>query len=167
MIVMRRLASDRRLTALLDTPERDSAVRQVARAVAVFHAAQPRDERAATLATRDAVVTLWHRNFDEMTGFVGTWLDAVDFAEVQARAGDYLAGREPLFAHRIAAGFARDGHGDLLADDIFCLPDGPRVLDCLAFDDALRLGDVLLDAAFLAMDLEQQAGEAIAGRFLS
>jgi hypothetical protein len=28
-----------------------------------------------------------------------------------------------------------DGHGDLLADDICCLEDGPRILDCLDFDD--------------------------------
>ena len=28
-----------------------------------------------------------------------------------------------------------DGHGDLLAEDIFCLADGPRMLDCIEFDD--------------------------------
>ena len=48
-----------------------------------------------------------------------------------------------------------DGHGDLLADDVFCLADGPRVLDCLDFSDELRYGDVLADVAFLAMDLER------------
>jgi len=34
-----------------------------------------------------------------------------------------------------------DGHGDLLADDIFCVPDGPLLLDCLEFDDHLRYVD--------------------------
>ena len=48
-----------------------------------------------------------------------------------------------------------DGHGDLLADDIYCLDDGPRILDCLDFDDRLRWLDGLDDAAFLAMDLER------------
>ncbi len=48
-----------------------------------------------------------------------------------------------------------DGHGDLLAEDIFCLDDGPRILDCLDFDDQLRWLDGLDDAAFLAMDLER------------
>ena len=48
-----------------------------------------------------------------------------------------------------------DGHGDLIADDVFCLPDGPRVLDCLEFDDQLRHVDALDDVAFLAMDLER------------
>src|SRR5690606_3743147 len=37
LLVMRRMPSDRRLTALLHTDERDDVIRQVARAVAVFH----------------------------------------------------------------------------------------------------------------------------------
>jgi aminoglycoside phosphotransferase family enzyme len=48
-----------------------------------------------------------------------------------------------------------DGHGDLLANDIFCLDDGPRILDCLEFDARLRFGDVLADVAFLVMDFER------------
>jgi len=48
-----------------------------------------------------------------------------------------------------------DGHGDLQADDMFCLDDGVRILDCLEFSDELRYGDVVGDIAFLAMDLER------------
>jgi aminoglycoside phosphotransferase family enzyme/predicted kinase len=166
LIVMRRQPSDRRLTRLLATSERDDAVRQVARAVAVIHAAQPPDARAAELARRDAVGALWQHNFTEMESFVGPVLDPEVFAEIRSLVTEYVAGRDALFEARIADGFARDGHGDLLADDIFCLPDGPRVLDCLAFDDDLRLGDVLLDVAFLVMDLERQAGPDVAAAFL-
>jgi predicted kinase len=71
-----------------------------------------------------------------------------------------------LFAKRVAAHRARDGHGDLLADDVFCLPDGPRIRDCLEFDDQLRYGDGLADAAFLAMDLERLHRPDLARRFL-
>ena len=60
-----------------------------------------------------------------------------------------------LFDERADRGLVLDGHGDLLADDIFCLPDGPRILDCIEFDARLRYGDVLSDLAFLAMDLER------------
>ncbi len=60
-----------------------------------------------------------------------------------------------------------DGHGDLLAEDIFCLDDGPRVLDCLEFDDRLRYVDGLDDAAFLAMDLEQLGTPEAAAFFLA
>src|SRR5690606_37169291 len=55
----------------------------------------------------------------------------------------------------------------LLADDIFCLDDGPRVLDCFELDDALRLDDVLADVAFLAMDLERLGRPDLGQRFLA
>ena len=58
-----------------------------------------------------------------------------------------------------------DGHGDLTADDVFCLDDGPRILDCLDFDDRLRCIDVLDDIAFLAMELEH-LGRPELGRYL-
>jgi uncharacterized protein len=60
----------------------------------------------------------------------------------------------------------RDGHGDLLTQDIFCLPDGPRILDCLEFADHYRFGDTLLDACFLAMDLERLGHPELGQRFL-
>ncbi|HEY7146766.1 MAG TPA: AAA family ATPase, partial [Streptosporangiaceae bacterium] len=76
-------------------------------------------------------------------------------------------GRGPLLTERIAAGRIVDGHGDLLAEDIFCLDDGPRILDCLDFDDRLRWLDELDDAAFLAMDLERLGAPALAGQFMA
>ncbi len=54
-----------------------------------------------------------------------------------------------------------------MADDIFCLDDGPRVLDCIEFDDDLRLGDALADVAFLAMDLEDLGRPDLAELFLA
>ena len=93
-------------------------------------------------------------------------LDPERAAEVERLALRYLAGRETLFAGRIAAGLIRDGHGDLLADDVFVLPDGPRALDCLEFDDRLRYVDGLDDAAFLAMDLERLGAAELGRAFL-
>jgi uncharacterized protein len=78
----------------------------------------------------------------------------------------FLAGRAALFADRVAAGRVVDGHGDLIAADVFCLDDGPRVLDCLEFDDRLRFVDGLDDVAFLAMDLERLGRPHLAQRFL-
>ena len=68
---------------------------------------------------------------------------------------------------RIRSGCVRDGHGDLLADDIFCLDDEPRILDCLEFDDDLRAVDAIDDAAVLAMDLERLGAPESAEVFLN
>jgi predicted kinase len=60
-----------------------------------------------------------------------------------------------LFTSRIASGRVCDGHGDLLAEGVFCPNDGHRILDCIEFDDWLRYGDVVSDVSFLMTDLER------------
>ena len=99
--------------------------------------------------------------------FVGPVLDPSAHDAVVGAIRRYLAGRGPLFTARIAAGQICDGHGDLQADDIYCLDDGPRILDCLEFDDRLRCGDVAADVAFLAMDLERLGNTEAAERFVT
>lgn len=168
LVVMRRMPSDRRLsTRIRSGIDVDDDVRAVARLVAAFHARAERSDATDAAATRDAVAANWEANFDEMARFVGSSLRGERVARAAELARRYLAGRRPLFDQRIRAGRARDGHGDLLADDVFCLDDGPRVLDCLEFDDRLRYGDVLLDAAFLAMDLERLGRADLGARFLA
>jgi predicted kinase len=163
---MRRMPDERRLSRLLDTPEAGECVRAVARAVAAFHARAETSPEISRAGTREVVEGNWRANFEQCAPYVGPVLDPRAHARVRALAAEYLAGREPLLAQRIESGMIRDGHGDLLADDIFCPPDGPRILDCLAFDDALRHGDVLLDVGFLAMDLERLGHPRLAERLL-
>ena len=165
MIVMRRLPADRRLSSLVGAPDFDDQLRRVARVVATFHAGEP-PAADPTPGTRHVVLRNWEDNFDEMGPFVGRVLDGTDFSTVVDDVRAYLGPREALFDGRIADGLVRDGHGDLLAEDIFCLDDGPRILDCLAFRDDLRVADVLADVAFLAMDLDRLAGPAASARFM-
>ena len=161
LIIMRRLPADRRLSALVGQPGFEDAVRAVARRVAVYHAAQPPAEDPSP-ATCDAVARNWEDNLLTLDGFRDKVIDGSEIDRVASLARSFLAGREALFDRRIADGFVRDGHGDLLADDIFCLADGPRILDCLAFRDDLRIADVLCDIGFLAMDLHRLAGPGVA-----
>ena len=171
VVVMRRMPDDRRLTALLEQGEVASeCLREVARQIATLHADVPTslsDPAIACVARRDAVAGNWSDNFDSLRPFVGDVLPDDEFRRVHRLAGRYLAGRRRLFDDRIASGMVRDGHGDLLAEDIFCLDDGPRILDCLDFADRYRYGDVLLDVAFLAMDLERLGHPDAADRFLA
>lgn len=170
LVVMRRMPADRRLSILLERGEQVAGcLREVARKVAVLHEQAPTsvsDPDIGAVATRDAVAGNWSDNFDTLRRFVGSVIPEEEFRRVQHLATRYLQGRGRLFEQRIADGHVRDGHGDLLAEDIFCLDDGPRILDCLEFADRYRYGDVLLDAAFLAMDLERRGHPAAAARFL-
>ena len=101
-----------------------------------------------------------------MRPFTGRWLDPARTRSVEELTLRFLDGRGPLLARRVADGCAVDGHGDLMADDVFCLADGPRALDCLEFDDRLRYLDRIDDAAFLAMDLERLGAPDLGTAFL-
>ncbi len=167
LIVMRRLPADRQLDRLVDDPGFEQHIVDAARLVASFHARQPPVTGAdAWMATTDRLRANWADNAAAIAPLAGTVLPAADVERVEALVADYLRGRETLFAERIAEGRVCDGHGDLRAEHVFCLPDGPRVIDCLAFRDDYRIADVLLDVAFLAMDLRRLAGPRAAATLI-
>lgn len=157
MIVMRRLPASRRLAALVDDDDLADHLRAVARRIAAIHAAAP-VVAPAPMATRERVGANWADNFSAIEQFVPTVVARADFDHVRQMVEDYLGHRDALFGERIEQGYVRAGHGDLIAEDVFCLDDGPRILDCLAFDDDLRVSDVLNDIAFLVMDVHRLAG---------
>lgn len=167
LVVMRRLPEQARLSRLV-TESRDPrrALRRVVKTLAAFHGAAARSPEIDEGACPDAVLARWRDNAREMGPYAGTLLDPGELEELADRSERYVAGRRPLFGQRIDEGRVCDGHGDLLADDIFCLPDGPRIVDCLEFDDRLRHGDVVEDIAFLAMDLERLGAPDLATWFL-
>lgn len=162
VVVMRRMPWSRRLTTLLadegDGERTREVVRSVARQVAALHAGEP---PVHGHGLHDTMLRLWHEGHDQLAGFDDV-LACAEREDVLGLAEEYLAGRRGLLDRRERAGLVKDGHGDLLADDIFCLDDGPRILDCLEFDRALRVGDVLADLAFLAMDLTYRGQPGLA-----
>lgn len=166
LLVMRRMPDERRLTHLIaDGGDVSDVVRQIARQVGRFHLTAAPVDDAAEYASSAAVMANWEDNLTTLRRFPEV-IDPGLREEVGDLARAYLSGRGRLLEERIQRGRIRDGHGDLLADDIFCLEDGPRILDCLDFSARYRYADVLLDAAFLAMDLERLGAPAAAAMFL-
>ena len=173
LVVMRRMPASRRLSTLVRSHEPVARpLRQVARILAAQHAKAARSPQIAEQGSRDALRRRWTDNIEQTRTIQARLaprvpLDPAVICETERLASRFLAGRAPLFDARIREGRIVDGHGDLLADDIFCLDDGPRILDCLDFDDRLRWLDGLDDAAFLAMDLERLGAPALAEQFMA
>ena len=167
LVVMRRMPAGRRLSALVEAGQPTGPeVRQVARILATQHAAAARSAQISEQGSRDAIRQRWRDNIGQLReASGGDLVPEAEIGEAGERSDRFLAGREQLFEGRIRAGRVVDGHGDLLAGDIYCLEDGPRILDCLDFDDKLRWLDGLDDAAFLAMDLEQLGAPGLAEQF--
>ncbi|HLI56534.1 MAG TPA: AAA family ATPase [Actinomycetota bacterium] len=168
LVVMRRLPDSARLSARVEAgADVTEELRGIAAVVAGFHARSATSPEIAAHGEAAAVLGRWRANRNEMRRIPPTLVDHAAVERIDSLAARYIAGRGPLFAARIAAGKVRDGHGDLLADDIFWLEDGPRIIDCLEFDDHLRYADVMEDVAFLAMDLERLGAPQAAETFLA
>jgi aminoglycoside phosphotransferase family enzyme/predicted kinase len=166
LVVMRRMPATRRLSGLIQAGAPVAgALRQVARVLAAQHATSPRRPEISEQGSAGQLRNRWTASYEQLSALQGAAVPAADIAAAQQLTSRFLAGREPLLRARIDQGRIVDGHGDLLADDIFCLDDGPRILDCLEFDDRLRWLDGLDDAAFLAMDLERLGAPGHAEQF--
>ncbi|HJC60056.1 MAG TPA: AAA family ATPase [Candidatus Dietzia intestinigallinarum] len=137
-------------------------VREVARQIARLHADSPRTPEIDAAGDPDVIAGLWAESLEHLRRLsVGEDApEIVDDMEMLATA--YLRGRGPLLRSRIEAGRIVDGHGDLLAADVYLTEDGPRIIDCLEFDDRLRFGDAMLDIGFLAMDLDRSGATDLA-----
>ena len=168
-VVMRRMDPRRRLGSLVvaGAAEVDDRLVELAGVVAGFHRHAERSAAIDADATAAVIRKEWDAGADEMAEFVGPVLDPVVFDAVVRRYRQFLDGRTALFDARIDAGYVCDGHGDLQAEDVFCTPDGPQVLDCIEFDSHLRHCDVLADVAFMAMDLERLGNRPAGDRFVA
>ena len=156
LVVMRRLPHNRCLSVIAaeGLPVEDHLGR-IATTLSRFHGRSARSADIDACASTSAVLDLWEANVREMRHRADDLFDPGCLSRIVDLARRYLDGRRDLFSARIAAGRVCEGHGDLLWDDIFLLEDGPRILDCLDFDERLRHLDVLSDIASLAMDLER------------
>lgn len=166
VIVMRRHPDSLRLASLATSGEPVRGhLRAIAEVLARFHSVAERGPSVDAEGAADAVWARWRQNLRELEGY-GKVVTHTSVRQATRMAGQFIAGRQTLFDQRIAERHIVDGHADLLADDIFCLPEGPALLDCLEFDDRLRYVDGVDDAAFLAMDLEFLGHKALGAYFL-
>jgi len=167
VVLMRRLPDDARLSVRAQSGEDiDAQLHDLARMLADFHAQCEPAADADAIAGPKRLRELWQIGLSALAGHAPAIVDPEAVLHAQQLVTAYLDGREPLLQQRVATGRIRDGHGDLLADDVFLLPDGPRVLDCLEFDETLRHGDVLNDISMLLADLERLGAPEEAGTFL-
>ena len=155
-VVMRRLPEERLLSAMAAAGEDlDGPVHAVAGRLATFHESAARVTATSPDDGPRTVRERWAGAIEQLRPRVDDPAARTALDEIDDLASRWCLGRAALFRARLDDGFVRDGHGDLRAENIFVLDDGPRILDCIEFDDDLRRIDVATDLAFLVMDLRR------------
>lgn len=168
ILKMRRMPTQLSLTQLImDGQDVDNHLRALAKTIAAFHSSAETNPEIAAVGRVAGLRTRWQNVLTTARDAKSANLPPTTLDHISALVNRYLDGRVPLLDQRADQGLIKDGHGDLLAADIYCLPDKPRVLDCLDFDDQMRYLDVLDDVAFLAMDLEHLGRADLARSFVA
>lgn len=168
VIVMRRYPDRVRLRSMVERGEpTEGHLAALAELLARFHAEADCSTAINAGGSVTTIAERWQGNLSELDRYAGELVAADAVCEARRLAMRYVAGRNPLFSARILEHRVIDGHGDLMADDIFCTADGPIPMDCLEFDDQLRYVDSIDDAAFLSMDLEFLGRPDLAAHFLA
>ncbi len=90
-------------------------------------------------------------------------LDADLVNEVLRAQKQWLSNQEELIGER--AGRVVDAHGDLRPEHV-CLEEPPVAIDCLEFDQSLRLLDPVSELSFLGLECRRLGAEWIGERLL-
>ncbi len=166
VVEMNRFDEDQLFDRLAERGALDMALmEETAIAIARFHEQAEVLHKGGGAANLEAVLDINRAGFATSHVFAAAEVERLDSALRQT-----LARHATLLDARERAGRLRLCHGDLHLRNIYRTPDGPRLFDCIEFNDAIASVDVLYDLAFLLMDLEHRGlshlASAVANRYL-
>lgn len=144
-------------------PETDA----LAERIAAFHGAIPAARDDGAPGAPAAVLASALQNFDQMAPVPRGAAVAHALRRLREWTGHEFRRREPLMQARRRDGCVRECHGDLHLGNIALIDGRPVPFDCIEFNEELRWIDVMSEAAFLTMDLEDRGRPDLGWRFLN
>ncbi len=165
-VIMRRLSAERMLDRLLTgaDPGLPAAMAALGARLAALHAASTVCHLTPG-SDRRQVHDNWEENFTQSEIFVPSLLIATGLEVARRKVDGFFREWGGLLVEREAAGFVRDGHGDLHSAHI-CLQEPLQIFDCIEFNPRFRIADTAADLAFLLMDLEFHGRRDLAAALL-
>lgn len=152
-VVMKRLPDERMLHQRIAAATADAAdMEHLLDVLLPFYDGAARGSDIDSEATTERLASHIRENFATLEtcdhGLPCALVQRVRSAQMQ-----FVQLNAELFRRRIAAGFVREGHGDLRPEHV-CLLEPPVVFDCVEFSRELRSADVVSELAFLAMECD-------------
>jgi hypothetical protein len=152
---MKRLPEDRMLDQMVTSNTvTEAVIDRIAARLCEFHAKAPRGPEIAKWGSLDEIRHNWEENFIQTEPFTGRTISAPAYESIRSWVNEEMETKAGLFDRRAREGRIVDGHGDVRCESV-CVTDGAIcIYDCIEFNDRFRCGDVVSEAAFLAMDLD-------------
>lgn len=156
-VKMKRMPDDGLMSALIN---RDEVTKKdmdgICALLSPFYKEAKAGEDKLHLGSIDVVRENCEENFEQTKDFVGKAFSKEMFDTIKDYTRTFLSNKKTLFEKRQRDGRIVEGHGDLYSANI-CFDrkkDKIYIFDCIEFNERFRYGDVAVDVAFLAMDLD-------------
>ncbi len=167
-VKMRRFSQSCLLDQVLLRDELTPAtVDAIARRIADFHGRTAIAGNESPLGTPEQAHLPVAENFAQIRPRLRDKEDLVRLDELERWSEREYQARFDALAARKARGFVRECHGDLHLGNMVLLDGVVVPFDCIEFSDNLRWIDVISEAAFLSMDLQDRGRPDLARRFLN
>lgn len=168
-VEMARLPDDDACEARLLTGRLDAGdMGRVARRIADFHAAMAQDAGPPAFDVVRAVADNVEENFEQTRQSAPRYVEAEHLEAIQRFQRGFLEQHGQLLRRRVQAGRVCDGHGDLRLEHVYLgAQGGIDIIDCVEFNERLRIADVCADLAFLSMDLRYHGRDDLAESLLA
>lgn len=150
LVEMRRLPEERTLAALIETgaAQPDDLVPFAEKLIAFYRSLTPADIAPHAYADR---FVREHRETVRVLTDPALCLGERVPAELLGGFAECLERQRSLLEHRVRAGHIIEGHGDLRPEHVF-LTDPPVIIDCLEFNQGLRMVDPFDEIVFLGLE---------------
>ncbi len=164
---MRRISEDHMLYRLLERGAAgDDVLRRVGIHLARVYDTIASDDVARPFGGLDVISHNITENFEQTAKYIGGPLSGDAYDAIRTWSMAFLRNRADVFTDRVAGGRIKECHGDLHLQHICVDGENISVFDCIEFNERFRYGDVASDVAFLAMDLDYNAHQALADAFV-
>lgn len=139
----------------------------LAQQISQFHLSAPQVPATHPLTEPEAIMAPVRQNFEQARAMLNDSKDLQQLDALEAWAEDSFLRLFPLLEQRSHNGSIRECHGDIHLGNATVLDGQVTLFDCIEFNEPFRLIDLVSDAAFLAMDLEDRGLHALSNRFIN
>lgn len=165
---MRQFPQNHLLSALQQNGELNTGhIDALAEQIAQFHHSAPQVPASHPLTHPEAIMAPVRENFEHIRSMLSDSQDLQQLEALQAWAEDSFTRLRPLLEQRSENGSIRECHGDIHLGNATIVDGQVTLFDCIEFNEPFRLIDIVSDAAFLAMDLEDRGLNSLANRFIN
>lgn len=167
-VVMRRFDESNLLSVMAERCQLSPGmISSIANSIAALHQSAPVEPSEANWGNADQIHHWLTESLEHIRNRVSNREEQQQISNIEHQCRNLYQQMKTQMQVRSESGFVRECHGDLHLGNMIWQEEKLLPFDCIEFNPALRWIDVISEAAFVMMDLEERDYRGFAWRFIN